>query len=179
MKLEQVQKLQLKNMVEQVLHVPGNYRGGILEMAMVFDCSLEKEMLESLAGETAGALKRQGEIFRNVRLNTILWKSDEELFMEVTPLPYLMMGTYFQKYEHCPKRKTLEKMTNRLKLFQARSKLIFIFTDGNYVIGNHKALEQSLQPFLGRKLIYAVCRDGRVEYSRQHKIMEESKGEEA
>ena len=34
MALTAVRNLQLHNQIERVLHVPGNYRGGILEMAI-------------------------------------------------------------------------------------------------------------------------------------------------
>lgn len=41
MPLTAVQNLQLHNQIERVLHVPGNYRGGILEMTVVIDCTYE------------------------------------------------------------------------------------------------------------------------------------------
>ena len=41
--LTRIQEIQLRNQVQRVLHVPGNYNGGPLEMAVVFDTSLEKE----------------------------------------------------------------------------------------------------------------------------------------
>ena len=43
--LTQVQKLQLKTAVQRVLHVPGNYRGGPIEMAVVADYSADGEAL--------------------------------------------------------------------------------------------------------------------------------------
>ena len=39
------------NFVEQVLHVPGNYSGGILEMAIVFDSALDRNTAAALTGD--------------------------------------------------------------------------------------------------------------------------------
>ena len=41
MALTPVRNLQLHNQIERVLHVQGNYRGGILEMAIVVDRTRE------------------------------------------------------------------------------------------------------------------------------------------
>ena len=45
MELGMIQLLKMKQGVERILHVPGNYKGGILEMALVIDCNLDKENL--------------------------------------------------------------------------------------------------------------------------------------
>ena len=147
-------KIKLRNVVEQVLHVQGNYRGGILEMAIVFDCNIAKQTAMETAKELVTALKQQNEIFRNVRLNTIQWRSDSELIKEVTPMTYLQMGTYFEKYEQTGKEKALEILTGHLKKFYARSKLILVLTDGTFVVRDQAELEESLKPFLKKKLIF-------------------------
>ncbi len=147
-------KIKLRNVVEQVLHVQGNYRGGILEMAIVFDCNIAKQTAMETAKELVTALKQQNEIFRNVRLNTIQWRSDSELIKEVTPMAYLQMGTYFEKYEQTGKEKALEILTGHLKKFYARSKLILVLTDGTFVVRDQAELEESLKPFLKKKLIF-------------------------
>ena len=41
-------KMQLKREVERVLHVKGNFKGGILEMAIVFDAALPLEEAKEL-----------------------------------------------------------------------------------------------------------------------------------
>ena len=41
--MELLLKMNLKNAVERVLHVKGNYSGGILEMTLVVDCGLPQE----------------------------------------------------------------------------------------------------------------------------------------
>lgn len=67
--LTQVQKLQLKTAVQRVLHVPGNYRGGPIEMAVVADYSADGEALAECGKEIVAVLKSMGDTFRNVRLN--------------------------------------------------------------------------------------------------------------
>lgn len=149
-----LQRIFLRNAVEQVLHVQGNYRGGILEIAMVFDCSLPQQTVKNLAQETVTALKQQGEIFRNVRLNTILWKSDTELQKEITAMPFVQTGAFFAGYEQYSQEKRLELLTAQLKKFYARSKLILILTDGNYRIEDEAQLQESMKPFLAKKLVF-------------------------
>ena len=61
-----LQKIQLRTAVEQVLHIPGNYRGGILEMAIVFDCNLSKQTAMETAKELVNALKQQNELEINI-----------------------------------------------------------------------------------------------------------------
>ena len=147
-------RIQLRNAVEQVLHVPGNYRGGILEMAIVFDCNLSKQTATEAAKELVTALKQQNELFRNVRLNTIRWQSDSELLKEITPMAYLQMGTFFEEYRQFCEEKTLEILTGQLKKFYARSKLIIVLTDGKFAVRETTELEESLKPFLRKKLIF-------------------------
>ena len=148
-----LQKIQLRTAVEQVLHIPGNYRGGILEMAIVFDCNLSKQTAMETAKELVNALKQQNELFRNVRLNTIRWRSDSELLKEITPMAHLQLGTYFEGYQQTGEEKALEILTGQLKKFYARSKLIIALTDGKYTVQEPEILEESLKPFLGKKLI--------------------------
>lgn len=143
-----------------MLHVPGNYRGGILEMAMVFDCNLPADTLILLARETAAALKQQGEIFRNVRLNTLLWRSDTQVQTAVTAMALLQTGAYFQDYATHTEMKCWEQMAQRLRKFYARSKLILIFTDGNNTVKDREALEAANRPFLEKKLIFLTQEPG-------------------
>ncbi len=149
-----LQKIQLRNAVEQVLHIPGNYRGGILEMAIVFDCNLSEQTAMETAKELVNALKQQNELFRNVHLNTIQWRSDSELLKEITPMAHLQLGTYFGGYQQTDEEKTLEILTGQLKKFYARSKLIIALTDGKFAIRESAELEESLKPFLRKKLIF-------------------------
>ena len=157
----QVQLLQMKNAVMRVLHVPGNYSGGILEMAVVADYHLPYEKLKESCSEIAGALKRTDEVFRNVRLNLIKWVSDDIIIKEVSALPKLRMGSCFEDYEDlvvkteksARSEKSLDELLRQLKLFYARSKIIIVITDGSYERVDEKKIQEYLHPFLGRKII--------------------------
>lgn len=152
-----IERMQIKNAVERVLHVPGNYNGGILEMAMVFDGNLVGEVVKQLGKDITALLKSHSEIFRNVRLNGIRWMSDEEMINEVTSLPHLQMGRYFETYEHRNDEKHMEILAAYLKKFYARSKIIILFTDGNSRIEDLALYKESMHPFLYRKLIVVEC----------------------
>ena len=153
MELSMIQLLKMKQSVERILHVPGNYKGGILEMAIVVDCGLEKSVAKETIQTMTKALKSHSETFRNVRLNVIWWKSDEEIVTEVIPMPVLQMGTPFEKYEQCGEEKTLDALLGNLKLFQACSKLIFLVGDGEFKIADEEKCMENLKPFLGRKML--------------------------
>lgn len=152
-----VERMQIKNAVERILHAPGNYRGGILEMAMVFDCNLPEEYIKQMGRDIAALLKSHSEIFRNVRLNIICWETDEKLVKEMSSLPHLQMGSCFAHYKHTKSRKRWELLAEQLKKFYARSKLIILLTDGDYFVGDTKLFDDSLRPFLYRKLMVIRC----------------------
>lgn len=156
MELGMIQLLKMKQGVERILHVPGNYRGGILEMALIIDCGLEKEDALNSVQSVLKALKSHSEIFRNVRLNVIWWKSDAEIITEVIPIPVMQMGTPFKDYEQQNNPKTLDVLFQRLKLFQARSKVILMLSDGDFSIKDEESCMKSLKPFLGRKLLFML-----------------------
>lgn len=148
-----VERMRLKNAVEKALHVPGNYSDGNLEMAMVFDCNLSKEFITQVGKEMASILKSHSEVFRNVRMNALQWRSDNELIKEISSLPLIQMGRYFEDYERIQSVKQIEILAEQLKIFYARSKIIILITDGEYIVGDNELLKNSLQPFLYRKLI--------------------------
>ncbi len=153
MELGMIQLLKMKQSVERILHVPGNYKGGILEMALIVDCNLEKETAKTSIQTIVKALKSHSETFRNVRLNLIWWKTDEEIVTEVIPMPVLQMGTPFDQYERYSSTKRADKLFENLKLFQARSKLILLLSDGEFAVEDEEACMESLKPFLGRKML--------------------------
>lgn len=148
-----IQRKQLKNAVERVLHVQGNYTGGILEMAVVIDASLSKETASERGIELAELLKSTSEVFRNVRLNTILWQGDETFIKQVTSLAVLQMGRFFEDYESMDITKTWDGLLALLKKFYARSKLIFVLSDADFAVLDKEAAKESLQPFLHKKII--------------------------
>lgn len=156
MALTQVQNLQLHNMIERVLHVPGNYRGGILEMAIVIDCAYEKERIQALCADIIASCKRQSEVFRNIRLNVVTW-SAQAIRTETVAAAHLQMGGYFRDYqEEDTGDKPLELLLAYLKEFHARSKLIMLLTPdpeiGRTIKDKETALS-ALNPFLKQKLI--------------------------
>lgn len=163
--------------VEQVLHAPGNYQGGILEMAVVFDMALPTEQLQTIGADLAKQLKSHSEVFRNVRLNAICWSNDERPGSELFALPVMMMGRFptdeaelklqsdekpeTEKPEAAEaqgiiskqgRSKKLANLLDYLKRFQARSKLIFLITNGDFII-EETAVKEAMKPFLEKKLI--------------------------
>lgn len=166
--LTQVQLLQMKNAVMRILHVPGNYSGGILEMALVVDYDMSYEEMCEICSRIAGTLKQTDETFRNVRVNLIKWVSDEQVVKEITSLPHLQMKRVFEDYDKykTDKEKSIDELFRQLKLFYARSKLIIILTKGNYRVADEKAVQEYLNPFLKRKILmllpqgknkYGIC----------------------
>lgn len=147
-----IEKQQLKNTVQRVLHVPGNYNGGILEMAFVFDHGLDRDYIRALSGDTALTLKQSDEVFANVRLNMVDWYADDSIVCKTGALAGVCMGRPFEQWEQSVQSKGLEYLCEYLKKFQARSKLIIVFTR-EYEIGDRDRLEEALKPFLARKLI--------------------------
>lgn len=156
MELGMIQLLKVKQGVERILNVPGNYRGGILEMAVVVDCSLEKECAAENVKAVLKALKSHSDTFRNVRLNVIWWKSDSEIETEVVPMTVMQMGTPFDGYEQKTERKHLDELLSYLKMFQARSKLILLLGGGDFEIRCEETCLESLKPFLGRKMLFLL-----------------------
>lgn len=138
-------------------------RCNILEMAMVFDCTLSRGQAQAYAAEIIGTLKSADEIFRNTRLNAIRWFSDEKIRHDVTAAPMLQMGGYFADYEQNPMQKRLEILMENLKKFEARSRLVILISDGSWEIDDSKRLKENLNPFLYRRLVLVepdAIRDG-------------------
>lgn len=163
MSLTPVRNLQLHQQIERVLHVQGNYRGGILEMAMVVDCAFDRETIRQLCADVITSCKKQSEVFRNVRLNMVLW-GKEEICTQPVASAYVQMGTFFDDYEQEAaadghrQGKAAVRIMEYLKKFQARSKLILLLTPDKetfYQIPDEDKgrLRQALGPFLKQKLI--------------------------
>ncbi len=151
MKLTQIEALQIAKRVDAILHVPGNYRGGNLEMTIVIDQSLRRGDFEDAVAAVAAALKRSNDIFRNVRLNLVFW--GQELRTEVVPMAMLMTGGVFAEYVCCPCKKYYEELFAYLKKFHARSKVILVFADERNEIADMQAAREALAPFLKSKLL--------------------------
>lgn len=165
-----VERMHFNNMVERILHVPGNYNGGILEMAIIFDCNLEKDALTYIGKEVAGILKTHSRVFQNVRLNVVLWESDDKLVKEISALPLFQMGRYFEEFHSVKSKKRLELLTQQLKKFYARSKLVILVTDGTYRMDDKEMLKEELQPFLYRRFIIISAQDSKREETQEVEI---------
>ena len=72
---------------------------------------------------------------------------------EVTPMTVLQMGTPFEAYEQSCEKKHIDVLFRNLKMFQARSKLILLLSDGRFTIVSEEECMGSLKPFLGRKML--------------------------
>ncbi len=149
MELTEIGALQIAKRVDAILHVPGNYRGGNLEMTIVIDTSMEKADFQDAVAAVVKALKRGNEIFRNVRLNLVFW--GQEMTSEVTPMAMLMTGGAFREYHACPQKKKYEDLFAYLKKFHARSKVVF--TDGNNEASDAQAAREALTPFLKSRIL--------------------------
>ena len=152
-KMNQIEKIKLHQQVEHILHVPGNYQGGILEMAFVLDYHISKEILIKHTKEILTALRAYSKVFQNVRLNLIKWISDVEIVKEVSSVGMIQMGHCFEDYKKGSEKKSLDELTRQLKLFYARSKLIIWITDNSFQILDKEQVNFNLKPFLQKKML--------------------------
>lgn len=149
-----LESIQFKHLVERVLHAPGNRMNGVPEIAFVFHTEMPAEKAQALAKEWILTLKKQNELFRNVRLNIVLWDGDDNIRHIVTSSAAVQTGAFFAEfYVQTPGKRRLELLMESLKLFQARAKLILLCSDGEYNIEDEERLKAALKPFLNRKLI--------------------------
>ncbi len=151
MELTEIGALQVAKRVDAILHVPGNYRGGNLEMTIVIDTSLELEHFKDAVAAVVRALKRGNEIFRNVRLNLVFWGQETET--KTVPMAMLMTGGAFGEYQCRPYKKCYEELFAYLKKFHARSKVILVFADEQNEVANAQTAKEALSPFLKNKLL--------------------------
>lgn len=157
MELSPVFLKQFKDTAERIFHVPGNYRGGILEMTVVLDGGLSKEEVCGLLPPLLKSLKLHSKVFQNVRFHFVSWKSEEELTDRVCPMMMAMTKGFYEGYECHKEKKRFELLAGYLKKFHARSKLIVVLTDGERYVEDEGALNRELQPFLGKKMMCVEC----------------------
>lgn len=156
MSISELEALQTAKMANHILHVPGNYRGGNLEMTVVISSRLDVIFMKEKVKAVVDALKRSNEIFRNVRLNLVCANGEGGFENEVVPLIFLQTGQAFtpeERYGENLPTASLSDICSYLKLFHARSKLILIFADEDYEQGDISTLKEALNPFLKQKLL--------------------------
>ena len=158
-----IAKMNLNNAAERVLHVPGNYTGGILEMTLVIDCALSGEYVRQTAAEMAATLRAHSEVFRYVRLNLLYYQCEEEIENQVVPFSFLQMGRCFERYVRREEEKSLDRLAENLKLFHARSKLILVLAGEALKIRDKEVLHRNMQPFLGKKSLFLKVEEGKEE----------------
>lgn len=154
--------LQRKNFtdkIQRILHVPGNYRGGILEFALVVDYCISREELEAVCKEMMAALKSCDKIFMNARFNLIKWIGEDDIRKEVSSMGLVQMGRAFEDYETGSEDKSMDELTRQLKLYYARSKIIIILSDDTYQIQEETVVDANKKPFLGRKMLLVKTED--------------------
>ena len=148
------ERQKLIRFTDGVLNTPGNFTKDILEMAVVLDHGMEKEEIGPLAAELVNILKRHSQIFRNVRLNIVDWKSDSEITTQVSAMPMLQLGRYFDSYVQTEGIKSLDILAGYLKMYHARSKLVYVLSTGKSIVKNREQMFLNINPFLKRKLIF-------------------------
>lgn len=151
MELTEIGALQIAKKADAILHIPGNYRGGNLEMTFVIDTSLELESFTEAVAAVVRSLKRESEIFRNVRLDLVFW--GRETKMQVTSMAMLLTGGAYDRYKCDPHKKYYEELFAYLKKFHARSKVILVFADEQNEVFDREAAREALSPFLKNKLL--------------------------
>lgn len=164
--MELLFKMNLNNAVERVLHVPGNYSGGILEMTLVTDCALPLDYVRNTAADVAACLRSHSEVFRNVRLNLLYWKSDSDMENRVIPISFLQTSGCFEDYVVTGEEKSLDALTARLKLFHARSKLILVLADEALLVRYKDEVQKNMKPFLGKKSLFLCRNDSEMKWRR-------------
>jgi hypothetical protein len=182
--ISKLKALQISKMVEHILHVPGNFRGGNLEMTVVVSSRLSFSEKKESVKEVADALKRSSEVFRNVRLNLVRWDGISDFNSEVVPMVFLQTGACFAQEQAESEQVPLDFEQNRtkserdqsdfvqerteseqlapllayLKKFHARSKVILVFASKACEMGDKAQAHESLAPFLKQKLLL-LCGD--------------------
>lgn len=163
MNLSPVILKKVKDTADRILHVPGNFTGPVLEMAVVIDGNLSREQVTEYVPELFRILKMHSRVFQNVRLNIVYWRADGDIKSKVSPMSMALLSSFYEDYEQVCGDKTFEELADYLKMYQARAKLIILLTDGTYHVKEEELLEQRMRPFLDKKLMQIVLRDGELD----------------
>ena len=170
-----VLKMNIKNHITAVMNVPGNLTRSSkvvslqgrapmadkrmpMEIALVLDMTLDEAQLNGICKELASCIKGHSELLRNTRVNMVYW-SAERIDSGITSLPQLIMGQGIT-LDEVPKQQEdlessliIEPLLEKLRKFYARTKVVFLITDGSYEVQDRVYAARLLQPFLGKKMI--------------------------
>lgn len=152
---------QVKNTVDRILNVPGNYtKGKILEMTVVLDGNLSKKVVSLLLPELLRTLKLHDKVFQNVRFHTVYWETDERPKDVVLPMMMAVTESFYEDYRQKTEQKSVSRLAQYLTLFHARSKLIILLTDGNFMEEERETVIKNMQPFLEKKMMTVLVKEG-------------------
>ena len=68
----------------------------------------------------------------------------------------LQTGRYLQEYCPAEGEKSIEELLRQLKVYYARSKLVYVISKGDFRIEDPEECRRQLRPFLGRKMIWLL-----------------------
>lgn len=157
---------QVKNSIDRILNVPGNYtKGNILEMTAVVDKNLTKEAVSRLLPELLRMLKQHDRVFQNVRFHVVYWETDESRKDIVLPMTMASMEKFYEDYEQKIMEKSVCRLAQYLTLFHARSKVIVLLTDGKFTKEDGNEVKKSMQPFLEKKMLGIILQEGNKQRS--------------
>ncbi len=86
---------------------------------------------------------------------------------EVKPMLMMTLSSAFDEYEsETEQDKDFLVLEDYLNMYQARSKVILLFSDEQYLVSDEDLKKSKLQPFLGKKLLQISKKDDIVEIVR-------------
>ena len=167
MEISPLQRMRIIQSAERVLHASCNRSKTFSEMTIVLDYNMDCDKIKEVVKTLIVVLKSHGEQFKNIRCNVVHWIGTKDIQSTITPLAMLQLEGFFENYSQNISVKTLEYLTEYLKLFHARSSIVWIVTNENYTIVDKVLLQRTLHPFLKSKIIF--YNDNHIELGIQKK----------
>lgn len=163
MSLSQIQLLQINKQIDRILNNSSNKwkANGQLEIAFVLDMVSDNMVVQRIAKDIAGYLKKHNRTFENVRCNVVEWNRNDVCSTSVVPLSFVAIGKLSCEEEKSGTDFTecevgvhkLERLAAYLKMYHARSKCIILISQGQYVIEDKEIFVEAMNPFLKSKLL--------------------------
>ncbi len=154
MQISPLQRMRIIQSAERVLHASCNRSKAFTEMTIVLDYNMDCESIKEVVKTLIVVLKSHGEQFRNVRCNVVHWIGTKEIQSKITPAAMLQLDGFFENYKQIESVKVFEELTEYLKLYHARSSIVWIVTNEKYKIVDNVQLQRTLHPFLNSKIIF-------------------------